>query len=116
MGNGFALEYDFSYAKNTVIDIDLAEEGTAKYYSHALDIVYTHELTETVGVFGKVGVEYENEKINAFEIDSDETGFAYGLGMEVEIDHSYKFVAEYEHSTIKGPRGDSIFAGVMYNF
>jgi len=29
--------------------------------------------------------------------------------------HDYKFVAEYEHSTIEGPRGDSLFAGVMFD-
>lgn len=115
LGNGFALEYDFSYAKNTVVE-DKKDEGTAKYYTHALDVVYTHELTETIGIFGKVGVEYENEKIEAFDIDSDDTGFNFGVGVEMAIDHSYKFLVEYEHSTIDGPHGDSIFAGLMYNF
>jgi outer membrane protein X len=115
LGNGFAVEYDFAYAKNTVTE-DGLDEGTAKYYTHALDLVYTHELTESVGIFGKVGVEYENEKIKEFDIDSDDTGFNFGAGVEMTIDHSYKFVVEYEHSTIDGPRGDSIFAGVMYNF
>jgi opacity protein-like surface antigen len=115
LGNGLAVEYDFSYAKNTVIE-DGHAEGAAKYYTHALDLVYTHELTETVGIFGKVGVEYENEKIKAFDIDSDDTGFNFGAGVEIAMDHSYKLLVEYEHSTIDGPRGDSIFAGVMYNF
>ena len=52
LGNGFALEYDFSYAKNTVTETieDISEEGTAKYYTHALDLVYTYELTETVRI------------------------------------------------------------------
>jgi len=118
LGNGFALEYDFSYAKNTVTETieDISEEGTAKYYTHALDLVYTYELTETVGIFGKVGYEYESEEIKAFDIDGSDHGFVYGAGVEVAMTDEYKFVAEYEHSTIEGPRGDSIFAGVMINF
>jgi len=115
LGHGFALEYDFSYAKNTVTE-DAIEEGTAKYYTHALDLVYTYELTETVGIFGKVGYEYESEEINALEIDGSDHGFVCGAGVEVAMTDDYKFVAEYEHSTIEGPRGDSIFAGVMINF
>jgi opacity protein-like surface antigen len=115
LGNGFAVEYDFAYAKNTVSEDGLPGVN-GKYYTHALDLVYTHELTETVGIFGKVGVEYENEKIKELDIDSDETGLNFGAGVEMAINHRYKFVVEYEHSTIDGPRGDSIFAGVMYNF
>ena len=115
LGNGFALEYDFSYARNTVTEDD-NEEAKAKYYTHALDLVYTYELTETFGVFAKAGYEYEIEKIAAFDIDSDDHGFNFGAGVEVAMSEKYKFVAEYEHSTIEGPRGDSIFAGVMYNF
>jgi len=118
LGNGFALEYDFSYARNTVTEDngDTIEEAKAKYYTHALDLVYTYELTETVGVFAKAGYEYEIEEIKDYDIDSDDNGFNFGAGVELAINHQYKFIAEYEHSTIEGPRGDSIFAGVMYNF
>jgi len=118
LGNGFALEYDFSYAKNTVTEDngDTIEEAKAKYYTHALDLVYTYELTENVGVFAKAGYEYEIEEIKDYDIDADDNGFNFGAGVEVAINHKYKFIAEYEHSTIEGPRGDSIFAGVMYNF
>ena len=119
LGNGFALEYDFAYARNTVSEIedgDVLGEAKAKYYTHAFDLVYTYELTETVGVFAKVGYEHEIEKIDELDIDANEDGVNYGIGMEVAMNHKYKFVAEYEHSTIEGPRGDSIFAGVMYNF
>ncbi len=118
LGNGFALEYDFSYARNTVtetVGIDV-EEAKATYYTSALDLVYTYELTESLGIFGKVGYEYEWEKISAYDIDSRDHDFIFGGGVEVTMNESYKFVAEYEHSTIEGPHGDSIFAGVMFNF
>lgn len=119
LGNGFALEYDFSYARNTVSEIedgDVLEEARATYYTHALDLVYTYELTETVGVFAKAGYEYEIEDIEDYDIDTDDNGFNFGVGAEVAVNDKYKVVVEYEHSTIEGPRGDSIFAGIMYNF
>ena len=92
------------------------EEAKATYYTHALDLVYTYELTETLGVFAKAGYEYEIEDIEEYNIDADDNGLNFGVGVEVAVNHKYKLVAEYEHSTIEGPRGDSIFAGVMYNF
>ncbi|HSR73800.1 MAG TPA: porin family protein [Sulfurovum sp.] len=119
LGNGFALEYDFSYGLNTVSEIDageVIEEARAKYYTSALDLVYTYEVTEDLGIFAKAGYEYEWEKIAAYDIDSEDHGFVFGAGVEVAMSESYKLIAEYEHSTIEGPRGDSIFAGVMYNF
>ncbi|HEO98467.1 MAG: porin family protein [Campylobacterales bacterium] len=119
LGHGFAVEYDFSYAKNTVSEIHdghVVEEADGKYYTHSLDLVYTYELTETLGLFAKAGYEYEIEEIEAYHIDADDNGFIYGVGVEVAMGHDYKFVAEYEHSTIEGPRGDSLFAGVMFNF
>jgi len=71
-GNGFALEYDFTYGRNDTREITDTEtrKATAKYYTSALDIVYTYEATEQLGIFGKVGYEYEIEKINAsfFEV------------------------------------------------
>ncbi|MFT7880021.1 MAG: porin family protein [Sulfurimonas sp.] len=119
LGHGFAVEYDFSYATNTVSEIehgDVVEEADATYYTHAVDLVYTYELTETLGVFAKAGYEYEIEEIEAYHIDADDNGFNYGIGVEVAVDHTYKVIAEYEHSTIEGPRGNSLFVGVMYNF
>jgi opacity protein-like surface antigen len=118
LGNGFALEYDFSYARNTVTEDDgnTVKEAKATYYTHALDLVYTYEFTHTVGVFVKAGYEYEIEEIENYHIDVDEHGFNYGIGLEVAVNHKYKVITEYEHATIEGPRGDSLFAGVMYNF
>lgn len=119
LGQGFALEYDFTYAKNTVTEIDEfneSEEGNAKYYAHALDLVYTYHVSHAVGLFVKGGYEYETEKIDAFEMDSDDHGFNYGAGLEWSMNDKYALVVEYEKSTIEGPRGDALFAGVMYNF
>jgi len=118
LGNGFALEYDFSYARNTVTETvgEDIEEAKATYYTSALDIVYTYEVTEDLGIFAKGGYEYEWEEISAYDIDTEDHGFVFGGGVEVAMNESYKLIAEYEHSTIEGPHGDSIFAGVMYNF
>ena len=119
IGNGFAIEYDFSYARNDVLETREGheeEEGRAEYYTSALALVYTYEATESLGIFGKVGYEYEWEKIKKFDIDGHDDGFVFAGGIEVKMDESYKFVLEYEHSTIEGPKGDAVFAGVMYNF
>lgn len=118
LGRGFALEYDFTYAQNKVTETNEhhhQEEGDASYYSHALDLVYTHRLTNAMGLFFKGGYDYEIEQIDAFEIDADDHGFNYGIGMEWSLNEQYAFVAEYEESTIEGPRGNAFFAGVMYN-
>ncbi|KYJ87623.1 porin family protein [Sulfurovum riftiae] len=120
LGHGFAVEYDFSYSQNTVIERVEGhefEELDADYYTSALDIVYTYEMTETIGLFAKAGYELEWETIDKIGIDSeDHDGFVFGVGFEVAMNESYKFVAEYEHSTIDGPRGDALFAGLMLNF
>ena len=119
LGHGFALEYDFSYAKNTVTETNAAHhsiDADATYTTHALHLVYTHHITDTVGVFVKGGYEYEKEEIKDLHIDASDKGFAYGVGVEYKIDNHYTFLVEYEGSNIEGPRGDAIFVGVMYNF
>jgi len=118
LGNGFALEYDFSYARNTVTETvhGHTEEARGTYYTSSFDIVYTYEMTHKFGIFAKAGYEYEWEEIAAFDIDTTDDGFILGGGIEIAMNESYKFIAEYEHSTIEGPRGNSIFAGVMVNF
>ena len=118
LGSGFAVEYDFSYSSNTVTETrgNAVEEATGQYYTSALDLVYTYEASENVGLFGKVGYEYEWEKIDAYDIDARNNDFVFGAGVEIAINETYKFVAEYEHSLIEGPRGDGVFAGVMINF
>ena len=115
IGNGFAVEYDFTYGSNTVTEG--TEEAKATYYTSAIDLVYVYEMTETIGVFGKVGYEYEWETISDLDIDNEDHGFVFGVGTEVAINETYKFVAEYEYSEIEGPKGQGAFlAGVMINF
>ena len=120
LGHGFALEYDFSYASNTVTEDDHGhiEKAKAKYYTHALDLVYTYEITHAFGVFAKGGFELETEKIDDLHIDDDKEGFNYGIGFEYALDHdhNYLLLAEYELSTIDCSRGDGVFVGVMINF
>jgi opacity protein-like surface antigen len=118
LGHGFALEYDFSYASNTVTEDDGHDthEAQAKYYTHAFDLVYTYEFTHTFGVFVKAGYELETEEIKDLHVDDDKDRFNYGVGVEVALNHTYKLLAEYEWSTIDCPRGDALFVGVMYNF
>jgi len=117
--HGFSLEYDFSYSTNTVREIVEHEEpksADATYMTHAIDIVYGHEIMEELEFFVKVGYEYEIEKIDDYGIDNNSDGAVFGTGLEYELNHTYKIIGEYEHSTIDGPRGDSFYAGVMYNF
>lgn len=118
IGNGFAVEYDFTHGRNNVKEIkeDEKVEGKSIYYTSAIDLVYTYEATEQLGIFGKVGYEFESETIDELDIEERENDFVFGLGIEYSLNQSYKAVVEYEHSKIEGPHGDAILAGVMYNF
>ncbi len=118
IGNGFAVEYDFTYGRNDVKEIAGTEvtKVQSEYYTSALDLVYTYEATEELGIFGKVGYEYEWEKISALGIDSKEHDFVFGAGIEYKLNEKYKALIEYEYSMIEGPHGDAILAGFMYNF
>jgi opacity protein-like surface antigen len=109
---GLSVEYDFSYSTNT-IDTE-AESLDADYMTHAIDLIYTYKATQELGVFAKVGYEYESETIE--DEDASDTGAVFGAGVEYELSHLYSVVGEYEHSTIDGPRGDSIYLGLMVNF
>jgi opacity protein-like surface antigen len=118
LGSGFAVEYDFTYARNTVSRTEngVDEEAEGTYYTSAIDLVYVYEATENIGIFGKVGYEYEWETIDEYNIDNTEHDFVFGAGLEIAMNESYKLLVEYEYSLIESPRGPSIFAGVMYNF
>jgi len=116
---GFSLEYDFSYSTNTVtehVEGELPRDADATYMTHAIDLVYGYEVIEHLELFAKVGYEYELEKIDDFGIDNGSDGAVMGAGAEYEFTHNMKILGEYEHSTIDGPRGDSIYCGLMYNF
>jgi opacity protein-like surface antigen len=116
---GFSLEYDFSYSTNSVTEVVEGEEprsADASYMTHAIDLVYGYEVFEKVELFAKVGYEYEVEKISDYGIDNGSDGAVIGAGVEYEFMPSYKIMGEYEHSTIDGPRGNSLYLGLMYNF
>ena len=118
LGDGFAIEYDFSFSKNTVLETKVGDEPEyvdGEYMTSSLDLVYVYEATERVGLFLKVGYEYEWEEIEDLGIDSTDHGFVLGIGTEISINEKFKFLLEYEHSTIEGPRGPSVYAAIMYN-
>ena len=119
LGKGFAIEYDFSYSTNTVRETREGaepEEYDFDYYTSALDLIYAYEATESLVLFAKVGYEYEWEHIDALDEKNTDHGAVFGVGMEIAINEDYGFVTEYEHSTIKGPRGDALFAGLLVKF
>ena len=120
IGNGFSVEVDVTYATNTVTEILSSgekEDFTGTYITSSLDIAYAYELTHTLEIFGKVGYEIEYEKIDTLT-DSYEsnTGFIYAVGVEYEVSESLALLGEFEATTIDGPRGNSIFAGIVYKF
>lgn len=138
-GYGFALESDWTFARNTVEETDCSDhaseeeesvhaheaahsggchyvESDAEYYTVSLDLVYLLHLTHNLGLFFKTGVEYETEQIEALDIKAYDTGMVYAFGAEYAIGNHAAFLMEYEGTTIEGPRGHSVFAGLAYHF
>jgi opacity protein-like surface antigen len=116
---GFSVEYDFSYSTNDVTELladELPTTHNATYMTHAIDIVYGYEVIKKMEIFVKAGYEYELEKIDDLNIDNGSDGAVFGTGVEYELNHNYRLLGEYEHSTIDGPRGDSLYLGLMLNF
>jgi len=123
IGKGFAVEVDATYAKNDVTERDVNEHGhehvitaSGLYVTTSLDLVYAYPLTHQLEIFIKGGYEYEIEKISDLDIDTSDTGFIYAAGLEYELNENLSLLGEYEATTIEGPRGNSIFAGVVYHF
>lgn len=116
----FAVELDTSYSKNKVTKseegVAETESGNATYWTYAADITYTYPIVYHLGIMGKVGYEFEHEEIDALGIKGDDSGLVYGGGLEYHINSHYEALVEYEESSIKSPRGSSIYAGVKYIF
>ncbi len=115
---GFAVEIDVTYAENNIVETNTAgeqEDLSATYVTTSLDLAYKYHLTHELGLVAKVGYEYEVEKIDTKEDESD-TGFIYAAALEYEVSEGVAILGEYEHATIEGPRGDSIYAGVVFDF
>lgn len=118
VGNGFAVEVDGTYTKNTVTEIPSVgeeEDFTGSYMTSSLDAVYDYKFTHELAIFGKAGFEYELEKIGD-AASKTSTGISYAVGTEYEVSESIALLAEYEGTTIDGPRGNGVFAGIVYNF
>jgi len=112
LGHGLAVELDGTYES---ADVEILGVSTGiDYYATSLDLVYVYEITEKFGLLAKVGAEYEYE--TAEGESSDDTGISYAVGMEYVFNKKYNGVIEYEGSSIDGPKGDSVMAGVKFKF
>ncbi|WP_304546178.1 porin family protein [Sulfurimonas microaerophilic] len=114
----FAVELDTSYSKNDVTEDDGVDivNGVAKYWTYAADVTYTYPLTHSIGIMGKLGYEFEHEKIDELNVDLNDNGMVYGAGVEYHINEHYEALVEYEGSTIDSVRGSSVYAGIKYIF
>ena len=114
-GYGINFELDYAYADVDITETTPTEEtkATGKYNSVSFDLLYAYHITEPLVVFVKTGVEYEKEKISALNVDKSDTGVLYGAGFEYEIKENIAFIAEYEDSTIDGPKGYTVAAGLV---
>ena len=110
---GFAVEIDGTYDKGDAKIVDTEDSVTIKYYTTSLDLAYVYDVTEKFGVIAKVGAEYEKEKAEGTETS---TGVSGALGLEYELNERFNVVGEYEISSIKGPKGDMVMAGVKIKF
>jgi len=110
-GYGFNLEVDYAYTK---LDVTAGgEDVTGDYHSFSFDALYAYHLSEPLAVFAKGGIEYEIEKIDDLNVDKTNTGFLYGAGIEYEIKENMALVFEYENSTVDGPKGYTLAAGLV---
>jgi len=119
VSHNFAVEIDMTYANSDVTEIDAQgekEDVTGKYITSSLDVVYMYHAMHDLGLFVKGGIEYEVENIDALDIEQTEVGVIYALGGEYEISHHSALILEYEGSTIEGPRGSTVLAGMVYSF
>jgi len=109
LGHGFATELGLSYAKNDFKNSD----GDVSHKTGSLSLVYNYPITDTFGVFAKAGYMIEKSSLNG---SSNESGLAYGGGLEYNIGEKYAIVGEYEASTIDSLRGEAVSLGLKYNF
>lgn len=117
-GYGFNIEADYAYTKLDVTEIASngdKQDASGDYHSFSLDLLYAYHLTEPLAVFAKGGAEYEIEKIDKLDVNKTNTGFTYGAGFEYELKENMAFVFEYENSTIDGPKGYTLAAGLVFD-
>ena len=114
INHSLAAEFVTTYASNTVDDGH--HEADATYTTYGLALAYVYHLSDKAGLLVKAGYESEQEEISDFGVDKSDSGFIYAVGAEYKIAPKYELLVEYEASTIEGPRGAGLFAGVKYNF
>lgn len=114
-GHGFNFELDYAYTKLDVTETQGEEKtnATGDYHSVSFDVLYAYHINEPFAVFAKAGVEYEMEKIDKLDVDKTSTGFLYGAGVEYEVKENMALIFEYEDSTIDGPKGYTLAAGLV---
>lgn len=119
VGMGFSIESDATYVRNTVTEKKVGEEdktASGAYTSVSLDLAYAYHLTHHLAAFAKGGYEYETEKIDDLGINGNATGVIYAAGAEYALSDHAALMVEYEGTTIDGPLGDMVFAGMLYHF
>lgn len=119
VGNGFSVEVDGTFAEDTILETKLNGEQknmSASYVTTSLDVAYMYHANHELGLFVKGGYEYEFEKIADLNVDAINSGFIYAAGTEYEVSETMAVIGEYEVTTIKGPRGNTLFLGMVYSF
>ncbi len=120
ISHGFSVEVDGTYIVNTVTETEIAtgisRDLSASYATSSMDFAYRYMATEALGLVAKCGYEYEFEKIADINVDKTSSGFVYAAALVYEVSEHMAVLGEYEVTTIKGPRGNSAFAGVEYSF
>lgn len=111
--NHFSIEVDFTYEDSNIVD-DKNNKEDIKYYTTSLDLVYVYEVFHQISIIFKTGYEVEYEKEE--KITEKSEGLIFAVGIEYDINSKYKLVSEYEKSTAKGPKGDVVMMGILYNF
>ena len=114
-GMGLNFEVDYAYTKMDITEKSTAEEinTTGDYHSVSFDVLYAYHINEPLAVFAKGGIEYEVEKIDKLDVDKSDNGFLYGAGIEYEVKENMALIFEYEDSTIDGPKGYTLAAGLV---
>ncbi len=119
LGYGFATEFDFTFAHNSVKKSMIGEEDVsagADYFTYGLDLLYGYHVSEAFVVFAKVGWEIEHEKIADFDIENTSSGFCYAVGVEYGFTEHWAYIGEFESAVIESTRGNSIMTGLSYIF
>ncbi len=113
----FAVELAVNTSNNIVTNEVTGDKGTGIYYSAAINAVYRQPVYGPLFILAKVGGEWEEEQIVAFDFKESNVGIDYALGVAYEVTEKFALMIQYESSTMGGIRGDALFIGaVEYSF